>query len=594
MRRIDEASQMLAAWDRTVREQDAALRRRLEGATGGEAANIHSELGRLYLERRRLADALTEFETAVRLAPGQAAFHLLRAIALDALERTDAAGDAYHRAWTLEPSDPVKAYFALTRSQVTAAERDALRATFAATARDVVRGVRRTPRVAFFEVRFDIGASGDRPVFAPARYADGFAFVARGRYEDAIARWRDAAGHDPLVTDPALATKEMRDALAAFRQGNLAAALKSIAAASAAVPASSEAHRIRGVLLGLTGNKATSGQQFDAALRLHPDDERSWIALARTRDESVLPGDAVRTLEAAIRAVGNSAELRWRLAGSLVKAGRTADALDRYAEAARLGAISSQGQLDEAEARLASLELDLARTARARERRVRANLNDAAAHRDLGSVYAEQDRRDEALAELAIAAALDAGDPSTFVALGHSGLADGRDADAVDALEYAVRLAPDLREARYVLAQALTRVGRRDEGVQQLAEFDRLRTESIEHGKREDALAALKAEARRQSLAGQHRQAAQTWMKAAMSEPSDAQNFIEIAEALVKAGQLAASIDYFVKAADLNGVADVHLRLAEVLGRLGRSRESALARATYERLQLEDFRQANR
>jgi len=270
--------------------------------------------------------------------------------------------------------------------------------------------------------------------------------------------------------------------------------------------------------------------------------------------------------------------------------GRNADALDQYAQAARLGAISRQGQVHHGEAILASLHLDLARTARAAERRVRANLNDAAAHRDLASVHAQQDRRDEAFAELAIAAWLDPDDALTFVALGHSDLADRRDADAVEALQLAVRLAPDLREARYALAQALTRVGRRDEGLVQLSEFERLRSESIEQGRREDAVAAVKAEARRQSLAGQHRQAAQTWMKAIVLEPEVGQNHVELAEALVKAGQLAASIQHFVKAAELHGVAEVHLRLSEVLGRLGRTRESALARETYERLQLEDFR----
>jgi hypothetical protein len=44
----------------------------------------------------------------------------------------------------------------------------------------------------------------------------------------------------------------------------------------------------------------------------------------------------------------------------------------------------------------------------------------------------------------------------------------------------------------------------------------------------------------------------------------------------------------------MDGVAEVHLRLAEVLARLGRAKESALARETYERLRLEDFRRRSR
>ena len=73
-------------------------------------------------------------------------------------------------------------------------------------------------------------------------------------------------------------------------------------------------------------------------------------------------------------------------------------------------------------------------------------------------------------------------------------------------------------------------------------------------------------------------------------EPDVAQNYLNLAEALVGAGLLAESLQYFVKTAEMDGVAEVHLRLAAVLGRLGRVKESALARETYERLRLEDFR----
>ena len=74
----------------------------------------------------------------------------------------------------------------------------------------------------------------------------------------------------------------------------------------------------------------------------------------------------------------------------------------------------------------------------AADRRVRANPNDAAAHRDLASLYLKQGRQDEAFAEVAIAAWLDPDDPLTFVTLGQSLMADGRDEDAVAALERAV------------------------------------------------------------------------------------------------------------------------------------------------------------
>ena len=589
VRRIDDVSGALAEWDRSIRQQEASMRPRLDAAAPGEGADLRSELGLLYLQRSRFAEALAEFDEAARLAPEGAAVRLLRALALDALGRSDTAGAAYREAWTLEPTDPIKAYLSLRRSTPAGFDLAPLIETLLVTTRETVRGVRRGSGVAFLDVPFRVDEPVRAPAFALARYADGFALYARGRYEEAIVRWREAAVRDPLVTDPALPTERMVEGLAALRQGRLAAAIAAIEAASTAVPASSEAHRVLGTVLGLAGNRLRSAEQLAAALGLRPDDERAWIALARSGDAGA-PEDAVRTLEAAIQAVPDSAELRWRLAGWLVKLERNGHALDQFAHAARLGAISGQGQVHQGEAILASLHQDVARTASAVERRVRVNLNDAAAHRDLASVYAKQDRRTEAFAELAIAAWLDPQDPLTFLVLGHSHLAERRDADAVEAFQLAVRLDPALEEARYGLAQALTRVGRRDEGLQQLSEFERLRHESAERVKRDDAISAVKAEARRQSLAGQHRQAAQAWMKAVALEPTLAKNYVDVAEAMVKAGRLEGSIQYFVKAAELDGVAEVHLRLSDVLGRLGRTRESALARETYERLQMEDFR----
>ena len=96
------------------------------------------------------------------------------------------------------------------------------------------------------------------------------------------------------------------------------------------------------------------------------------------------------------------------------------------------------------------------------------------------------------------------------------------------------------------------------------------------------------------SAAGQHRLAVETWKKVIALEPEVAQNYLDLAETLVKAGALEESLQYFVKTADLDGVAEVHLRLADVLARLGRASESARARETYERLRMEDFRRRSR
>ena len=232
--------------------------------------------------------------------------------------------------------------------------------------------------------------------------------------------------------------------------------------------------------------------------------------------------------------------------------------------------------MHQAVAALASLQQqDVARAAAAIDRRVRANLNDAAAHRELASVYVKQGRQDEAFAELAIAAWLDPDDPLTFVALGHSLMADHRDGDAVAALERAVTLQPDLRESRYALAQALTRAGRRADATRQLTEFERLRAEATARERRDLEIDALKSTAARQSAESRFRQSADTWKQVIVAQPGVAQNYRELAEVLVRAGALEESLQYFVKTAELDGVAEVHGRLADVLARLGRTGRAA-------------------
>ena len=126
------------------------------------------------------------------------------------------------------------------------------------------------------------------------------------------------------------------------------------------------------------------------------------------------------------------------------------------------------------------------------------------------------------------------------------------------------------------------------------ADVARQRTDAVARERRNLDIAAIKSDAAQKSAAGQHRQAVETWKKVIAVEPNVAQNYLDLAETLVEAGALEESLQYFVKTAELDGVAEVHLRLADVLARLGRKRESALARETYERLRLEDFRRRSR
>ena len=588
VRHLDDLSQAVTEWDRSIRDAEARRRPQIAGSSQ-EAAAAHEALGSLYLERRRFDDARAEFEAALQLSAQRASLSLLRAFALDASGSSD-AGTAFREAWALDPDNPVAAYLAIARSPMDEADRSRVRDTLLHLVQDAVRGVRPRPRSPFFHpAELADNANGD-PSFPLARYADAFSLAIRGQFDEFVARVRTAMASDPLIVDQWSGTEGGRQTAAALRGGRLSTALAALDVVVRASPRSSEAQRILGTAAALAGDTAKSVAHLEAALKIRPDDERSWMALARARADAGSISDAARTLEAAIAAIPGSAGLRWRYARLLVRLDRNAEALEQYSDVQRRAAVSGRALVHQSVAALATLQQDVARTAAAADLRVRVNLNDAEAHRDLAGLYTKQGREDEAFAELAIATWLDPDDALTLMALGHSHMAAHRDLDAVEALERAVALGPNLREARYALAQALTRAGKRADAQRQLTEFERLRAEAIARDRHEMDIAALKGAAVRQSAQGQHRQSAETWKKVIALEPDVAQNHLDLAEALVKAGALEESLRDFVKAAELNGVAEVHGRLADVLARLGRTRESALARETYERLRLEDFR----
>jgi tetratricopeptide (TPR) repeat protein len=493
-----------------------------------------------------------------------------------------------------DSQSPITAYLVLTRPAAGDADRVRARVILRETVQHVIRGEPTPPPSHFPPPLGFVDESGGAPRFAPARYADVFASALRGEVDETVARMKEAAASDPLIVDPASRSEGMQQAAAALRRGSLRDAVAALEAVVKSVPRSSEAHRLLATAAALAGDSARSLQHFEAALRIRPDDERSWMAYASMQVEGGMLADAVRILEKAVAAIPRSGRLRWKLAGLFARLGRGDETLAQYSEAERLAPLSGRAVVHQAVATAATAQQDIGRAAAASEQRTRANPNDGAAHRDLASMYSKQGRQEEAFDELAIAAWLQPDDQLTLIALGQCFMADGQDEEAVAAFERAVKLQPDLREARYGLAQALTRTSRREEAQRHLLEFERQRSEAAARERRAIEIDAIKGEAGRRSAAGQHAQAVVLWKKVLGMEPERAQNYLDLAEALVKAGALEESLQYFVKTAELDGVAEVHLRLADVLARLGRTRESGLARETFEKLRLEDFRRGSR
>lgn len=599
--RLDELSESLAAWDRAMADRATALRARLPTADPSEAAHIHETLGADLLQRSRLPDALAAFEEGRQHDPESVRLELLRAFTLEALGRQEEAALGFARAWMLDPGDAAAAYLALTRSAPDGPSAERMRDTLNRAQREAVRDL--GPAAVEPLLGIDAtGAAAELPAFPLALYAGAFALHLDGRYAEGLAALRRSALLDPLVRDPAAGTEAMRQASAALREGALPAAVESLRVLLTRVPDSSEAHRILATAYDLSGALGKKVEHLEAAVRLRPDDERSWIELTRARARAGDPQEAVRTAERALMSVPDSGELHWQLGNLLltlenggvgIRLENGGVAMTHYEQAARLPTLAGGGRLQGMIADLAFRLQDLDRARRAVEARLRLEPASPAAHRELATIHTAQGRHDLAFTELALAAWLDPGDAQTLSALGLNHLARGRNADAVDALERAVTLRPELREARSALGQALIRVGRRDEAREHLAEFGRLHAAWLREARLALERNGLERQAALQSATGEHARAAETLLQVIALQPDETRHYLDLADAQTAAGQLDRALQSLVRAAELDGVAEVHLRIAELLARMGRNAESALARETYARLRLEDLRRGN-
>src|ERR1700737_1357816 len=88
---------------------------------------------------------------------------------------------------------------------------------------------------------------------------------------------------------------------------------------------------------GVNGGVIKSLQDLRQAVRLNARDERSWLALGRTLDESDASGEAGEPVRAAFAELPDVRALRWQLATIAAKRQRTNEAdlawmtaIDRY------------------------------------------------------------------------------------------------------------------------------------------------------------------------------------------------------------------------------------------------------------------------
>jgi predicted Zn-dependent protease len=171
-------------------------------------------------------------------------------------------------------------------------------------------------------------------------------------------------------------------------------------------------------------------------------------------------------------------------------------------------------------------------------------------------------------------------------------LREGRFAEAAASARRAAELAGDHKEARYVLATSLLRLGRADDGTRELQEYQRLQSEATALQSKQLEIAALRRDATVSAANGDHDRAVALLRKALDAEPGDPAAELELGLALLRAGKAADAIPHLRAAAVPGSAPDVHRHLAAAYQAAGQADDSRRERALYAQARQDALRRA--
>src|SRR5206468_2909585 len=226
---------------------------------------------------------------------------------------------------------------------------------------------------------------GRDPVFSPVRYANAFAELSAGRYENVLVQFRSAAATDQLIAGRATASDAFRGGVAALRDGDVRGAILALAAAVQSAPESSEPHRVLATAYWFDEQHSKAVEHLRDAIRLSPADERPRIALADvladTRDFDLVE----QTLHETLAAMPASGQAHWRLGRLYQVRQRDIDARREFERAVASDPVSGADRLLAAIARWHTRELNGDAAIDACRRWIDVAPNDPSAHTELGT-----------------------------------------------------------------------------------------------------------------------------------------------------------------------------------------------------------------
>lgn len=353
---VDRMAAALAQWDRTISAIDSRIVKDLAGAGGRRAYDLHVELGVLYLERGRLADALRHLELAASAEPAASDAHILHAVALEAAGQHDAAARQWQVVWGLDRANPVKAYQVLRSSAGHATPHPAAASVMKA-AYERLLSAEEQPRplsVAAIDLFPDTFSAG--PLVGTGATDEAFAHLAEARYDDALAAVRREA---PAVGEPARTrfaraqeyekANRVREARREYEatiagtlsgrsllylgigrlaqvEGDFAGAIDAFRHAVQLNPNDVNMHRELAFAYAGQGAVDEAFHELVAALLLNPRDAKTFADIGRLFLDAGQDAEALPPLRRALALAPGLYETRYAIATSLTRLGRTDEA----------------------------------------------------------------------------------------------------------------------------------------------------------------------------------------------------------------------------------------------------------------------------
>lgn len=567
----------LKKWDDAILSYRAAL-----NAADG-SADVRVALGTAYLDRGLTSEAVDQFRRAVTLAPRWGEASLLLALAYQAQGKRQESTRALASAARATPDSPTISYATVQQAVATGDESEITKSLLAfrdrhdRAARPSTTGTGAPPFIRLGLLRETPGVA---PVFAPALYAAGFRLLHAGRYDEAVASFRQAVEHDPLAAIDDSLDERVR-AAGQLREGNLSGAIVRLERALAKWPDASELRRTLAVAYAADERYGQSLEQLAAAIQRDPRDERSRLTMAEILSASGHVDAAERVLLETIALMPESAQAQYRLARLHQSQSRVPAALAAFTSSAEGAALVGRDSLYETIAALRVNEGEFGEAIAAYRLELQVNPNNGAAHRRLGDLYAQDGRLGESLAESAAALLIDPRDADAHVSRAQTLLRMSRFADAEAAARMAVTLSPSHEAAHYALGTALLRNGMTEEGLATLQEFERLQAQTRARTDAEWQLKLLKEQALEHAARQDYRTAADVLRRAVAYSPPDGSVQLAAGALLIKAGAYEEAIP-LLKEAVAREALEAHRYLAEAYAALRQNDESRAHQAAYD------------